>query len=408
MTRQNDARFRYRKDRQNYRVQLQYRGKRLSFHFPGDIEKQWKRALEDLFDDFESTLRSGHELSSESRFTLDALREREPSMHQRMLDAGLFKERPTDLMDAITLKEAFDQYVQRFAVKRTRTNWINFGKNVMRHLGEDTAMASVTLAQIDHLFNVILRKEYAYPTLHKYRTNMKSIWRHFHKVAQRISRNVIEDGFNLVKQRPDRLAADKPDIDDAWWTAALNSIPDKEMRALFAYYRRTGARFADPQQDSWELLNLSPSLPTYTRHDAKRDKVIKNLPMHPELFAALSEYRESQLATGKIPAGPLFPRLSRVSNATIRQYFQKHMARNGVKVWPSFFNTLRANCSRDFRRLFGNAAEAYAIGHSETVADTHYDHFSAADIQRMQSTFADLRQRFRIHRDDDDVASVAS
>jgi hypothetical protein len=408
MTRKNDNHFRYRKDRQNYRVQLQHRGKRLSFHFPGDIEKQWKRALEDLFDDFESTLRSGHELSSESRCTLDALREREPSMYQRMLDAGLFKERPTDLMDAITLKEAFGQYVQRFAGKRTRTNWTNFGRNLMRHLGEDTPMASVTLAQIDHLFNVSLRKEYAYPTLHKYRTNVKSIWRHFHKVAQRISRNVVGEGFDLVKQNTEGLAAEKPDIDDAWWTAALTSIPDKEMKALFAYYRRTGARFADPKQDTWELLNLSPSLPTYTRHDAKRDKVIRNLPMHPELFAALSEYRESLLANGKIPAGPLFPRLSQVTNVTIRQYFHKHMARNGVKVWPAFFNTLRANCARDFRRLFGNAAEAYAIGHSEAVADEHYDRFSAADIQRMQATFADLRQTFRIHRDDDDVASVAS
>jgi hypothetical protein len=408
MKRQPTDRFRYRKDRQNYRIQLQHRGQRLSFHFPGDIEKQWRRALEDLFDDFESTLRSGHALSSESRCTLDVLREREPRMHKRMLAAGLFTERPTDLMNAITLKEAFDQYIQRYEGKRTRTNWTNFGKNVMRHLGEDTRMASITLAQIDQLFNVTLRKEYAYPTLHKYRINMKSFWHHFHKVAQRISHNVIEDGFALVKQRSDRLAADKPDIDDTWWTAALTSIPDKEMKALFAYYRRTGARFADPRQDTWELLNLCPSLPTYTRHDAKRGKVIKNLPMHPELWAALSEYRESLLANGKIPVGPLFPRLSQVTNVTIRQYFQKHMARNGVKVWPSFFNTLRANCSRDFRRLFGNATEAYAIGHSETVADAHYDHFSATDIQRMQATFEDLRQRFRIHHDDDDVASVAS
>jgi hypothetical protein len=408
MKRQSIDHFRYRKDRQNYRVQLQHRGKRLSFHFPGDIEKHWKRSLEDLFDDFVSTSRSGHELSPESRCTLDALREREPSMHQRMLDAGLFKEQPTDLMDAITLKEAFDQYVQRYAEQRTRTNWTNFGRNVMRHLGEDTLMASISLAQIDHLFNVILRKEYAYPTLHKYRINMKSFWRHFHKVAQKISHNVIEDGFTLVKQRSDRLAADKPDIDDAWWTAALNSIPDKEMKALFAYYRRTGARFADPKRDTWEMLNLSPSLPTYTRHDAKRDTIIKNLPMHPELFTALSEYRQSLLANGKVPAGPLFPRLSQVTNVAIRQYFQKHMARNGVKVWPSFFNTLRANCSRDFRRLFGNAAEAYCVGHSETVADTHYDHFSAADIQRMQATFADLRPKFRIHPDNNDLASVAS
>lgn len=408
MTRQNNDRFRYRKERQNYRVQLQHHGKRLSFHFPGEIEKLWKRALEDLFDDFESTLRSGHELSSESRCTLDALREREPSMYQRMLDAGLFKERPTDLMDAITLKEAFDQYVQRFVVTRTRTNWINFGRNVMRHLGEDTPMSSVTLAHIDHLFNVTLRKEYAYPTLHKYRINMKSLWRHFHKVAQRISHNVTESGFTLVKQRVDHLAAEKPDIDDAWWNAALNSIPDKEMKALFAYYRRTGARFADPKEDTWDLMNLSSSLPTYTRHDAKRDRIIKNLPMHPELFIALSEYREMLLADGKIPAGPLFPRLSQVTNVTIRQYFQKHMARNGVKVWPSFFNTLRANCSRDFRRLFGNAAEAYCIGHSQTVADTHYDHFTIADIQRMQTAFANLRQRFRIHRDEDDAEAAAS
>ncbi|NDC37811.1 MAG: hypothetical protein EBZ48_07130, partial [Proteobacteria bacterium] len=140
----------------------------------------------------------------------------------------------------------------------------------------------------------------------------------------------------------------------------------------------------------------------------KRGTIIKNLPMHPELFAALCEFRDSLIASGKIPTGLLFPRLSNVTNVTIRQYFHKHMARNGVKVWPSFFNTLRANCSRDFRRMFGNAAEAYCIGHSEAVADAHYDHFSAADIQRMQATFANLRQPLRIHRDDDNATSVAS
>jgi hypothetical protein len=402
MRRRIKERFQFRQDRGTYRVQIQYRGKRISFDFPGDITKPWKRELEDLFDEFEKTNRCGHELSREALVTLGKLREREATKYQRLLTEGLFSESSSDPVDTITLKQAFEGYMARFSNQRTKTNWVNFSKNIMEHLGEDTPMARITVAEFDNLFNVVLRNEKAYATLHKYRVDLRSLWRHYHEVAAGISHNVLANpkAFRLHKAKKDSLAATKPTIDDEWFLNALESVPDPEMKALFAYYRWTGARFSDPIQDAWELVNLSEVDPRLTRHDAKRHRMIERLPIHPGLRRELLAYRDSLLVSGKMPSGRLFPRLGRVSNATVRHYFQKHMARNGVRVWPQFFNTLRATFSRELRRNFGNAAEAYFVGHSEQVADKHYDQFQSSDSDRMRQAFSEWKPVLRIHDND--------
>jgi len=401
MRRQSRDRFQYRQDRGTYRVQLQHRGKRLSFDFPGDISKPWKRDLEDLFDEFEQTQRCGHSLSQAAQDTLQLLRDREPAKYHRMVQAGLFTELAPNPIDTITLAQAFDDYIQRYRGERTRTNWVNFSKNILKHLGADTLMASITLAQLDHLFNVTLRSSLAYSTVHKYRISLRSLWRHHHQVAGTLSTNILSHptSFRLTKTPKDSLAAKKPTVDEAWFFDALESIPDVEMRTLFAYYRWTGARFADPIEDTWELVCLSENDPRLTRHDAKRNRLIERLPIHPALRRELVAYRESIIAQGAMPSGRLFPRLGRVSNASIRHYFQKHMARNGVRVWPQFFNTLRATFSRELRRDFGNAAEAYFVGHSEQVADKHYDQFQTSDANRMQKSFAAWKPVLRLLTD---------
>jgi hypothetical protein len=316
-----------------------------------------------------------------------------------MKQAGLFWEVAPNPIDTITVAQAFDDYIKRFGCERTRTNWMNFSKNILKHLGADTRMASITLAQLDNLFNVTLRSSLAYATLHKYRISLRSLWRHHHEVAGTLSANMLSHpgSLRLTKTPKDSLAARKPTIDEAWFYDALQSIPDAEMRTLFAYYRWTGARFADPIEDTWELVWLSEQDPRLTRHDAKRNRLIERLPIHPALRRELLAYRDSLIAQGAMPAGRLFPRLGRVSNATVRHYFQKHMARNGVRVWPQFFNTLRATFSRELRRDFGNAAEAYFVGHSEQVADKHYDQFQASDAERMREAFAGWKPALRIH-----------
>lgn len=401
MRRQSRDRFQYRQDRGTYRVQLQHRGKRLSFDFPGDISKTWKRELEDLFDEFEQKHRCGHTFSATALRTLQSMKEREPSKYRRMMQAGLFVEAAANPVDTITLGQAFADYIARYQSTRTRANWLNCSKNVMAHLGSDTVMANITLAQLDHLFNVILRPLKAYPTLHKYRINLRSLWRHHHEVTKALSTNILShpSAFRLNKTAKDSLAANKPTIDEDWFLNALDSIPDVEMRTLFAYYRWTGARFADPIDDTWELVNLSEQDPRLTRHDAKRSRLIERLPIHPALRRELLAYRDKLIASGLLPTGRLFPRLGRVSNATVRQYFQKHMARHGVRVWPQFFNSLRATFSRELRRDFGNATEAYFVGHSEQVADKHYDQFQNSDADRMRTAFAKWTPTLKIHED---------
>ncbi len=81
-------------------------------------------------------------------------------------------------------------------------------------------------------------------------------------------------------------------------------------------------------------------------------------------------------------SGPIFPWLFQSSSANQYSYFVGRIKQKGVKVWPEFFNSLRASRAREIRRkVNGRQLEACWIGHSPEVADKHYDDIQESDYR---------------------------
>jgi integrase len=360
-------------DRDSSKIVIYLNGCRKSFGFPKQVlqDKRYRRELEDCFEDIELKNHTGGVLESSTWLTLHQIEKTNPRVFRNLLKWNAVDPKEAVAAKEMSIAEAFDDYVNRvFTSPRTIDNWNQTKKRLVSYFGEKKSIASVTLLEMKQCF-AELSKRFAAATLHKDHKNAKQLWRECADNGQ-ITGNPLAK-FTYKVNRQD-LVATKEYITPAWFDAALACIKSKQHRALFAYYRWVGARQNDPRGDHWEHLELDREYPRVMRSDCKKKRKLGWCPIPPQAAIELRQWREEVIAKEGKASGPIFPWLDGRSIARQHQYYVRRMRQHKVSVWSNFFNSLRASRSREIRALKnGRKLEQLWIGHSEAVADLHYD-----------------------------------
>lgn len=361
------------KDRDSSKIVIYLNGQRKSFGFPRQVlqDKKYKRQLEDCFEDIELKNRTGGTLEPSTWATLHQVERTNPRVFRNLLKLNAVDSRGASAGKEMSIAEAFQEYITRvFTSPRTIDNWNQTKRRLISYFGDEKSISSVTLLEMKQCF-AELKKRYAASTLHKDHKNVKQLWRECSDNGQIATNPLAKFTFKVDRQD---LVARKEYVTAAWFDAALACIQSQQQRALLAYYRWLGARQNDPQGDHWEHVELDRDFPRVLRYDCKKKRKLGWCPIPPQAAIELRQWREQVIAREGKATGPIFPWLFGRSSSRGHQYYVRRMRRSEVPVWESFFNSLRASRSREIRALEnGRKLEQLWIGHSEAVADLHYD-----------------------------------
>jgi hypothetical protein len=371
-----------RKDRELVQAAIYLNGKRVKFGFAaGQINdnKDYRRELEDLFDDIEDKTPTLSQLEKKSWVTLQKLKQQKHRVFDKLVEIGAIdpvKAKP------LTLGEAFDEYISiQHWKKRTVQNWMNTLRKLLRRWEEDTPLADITLTDMQKHVQK-LRLIYSVATLHKDVRNIRQLWDYFYD-NRTIPNNDMRKLKFAAKQR--ELVAVKQHIDEEWFNRALDCIISKQHRALLCYYRWLGARQNDPVGDSWEDIDWERK--TVNRSNVKDDwENIGRVPIPWQLMKELRAWHDEVVQEEGKATGSIFPWLTECSCNNQRKYFKCRMRQKGVPIWKNFFNALRSTRSQEIRRMAnGRSLEIMLIGHTAAVADKHYDQLINADFDAITS-----------------------
>jgi hypothetical protein len=361
------------KDRDSSKIAIYLNGDRKWCGFPRQVlqDKKFKRQLEDCFEDIELKNHTGGTLEASTWATLHRIEKTNPRVFRNLVKWNAIDPRGAVAGKEMSLAEAFEDYIGRvFTSPRTIDNWNQTKRRLISYFGNQKTISGVTLLEMKQCF-AELSKRYAASTLHKDHKNVKQLWRECSDNGQ-IATNALAK-FSYKVDRQD-LVARKEYVTAAWFDAALACIQSQQQRALLAYYRWLGARQNDPKGDNWEDLELDRDFPRVLRYDCKKKRKLGWCPIPPQAATELRQWREQVIAREGKAIGPIFPWLFGRSSSRGHQYYVRRMNRKKVPVWDSFFNSLRASRSREIRALEnGRKLEQLWIGHSEAVADLHYD-----------------------------------
>ena len=361
------------KDRDSTKLVIYLDGQRKSFGFPTKVlqDRKCRRQLEDCFEDIELKNRTGGKLEPSTWVTLRHVEKTNPRVFRNLLRWNAVDPREAAAAKEMSIAEAFDDYINRvFASPRTIDNWNQTKRRLVSYFGEGKSIGSVTLLEMKRCF-AELSKRFAAATLHKDHKNAKQLWRECSDNGQIASNPLAKFTYKVNRQD---LVASKEYIDPAWFDAALACIQSKQHRALFAYYRWLGARQNDPRGDHWEHLELDRDFPRVMRSDCKKKRKLGWCPIPEQAAIELRQWRDEVVEKEGKATGQIFPWLDGRSNARQHQYYVRRMKQRSVPVWSNFFNSLRASRSREIRALEnGRKLEQLWIGHTEAVADLHYD-----------------------------------
>ena len=335
-----------------------------------------RQMLERIFVELEDALNAGGDLPESTWKALATLKEDLPKVHAKVVQKLGIQE-PT-LKDRLTIGKAFDDYIgDHYTNRITISNWKQTKKKVVSCFPEDTPVEDIPLKEMTRLF-FQLREQYSVATLYKDVRNVRQLWDHCHDNGD-LSQNVMRKLRFQAKRK--ELVASKPYVGPDLFAEALESITSQQQRALLCYYRWMGARQNDPRGDKWEDVD-------WAKKRVRRSNIKDNLdklnwcPIPSEMLVELKKWHQMVVNEHGKASGPIFPWLFQSSSANQYSYFVGRIKQKGVKVWPEFFNSLRASRAREIRRkVNGRQLEACWIGHSPEVADKHYDDIQESDYR---------------------------
>jgi hypothetical protein len=161
----------------------------------------------------------------------------------------------------------------------------------------------------------------------------------------------------------------------------IAACPDREWRAIIALCRFAGLRAPSElvglmwTDVDWKRRALTVRSPKTEHHEGQAQRLV---PISDRLREILNDLWTS--------AGPseskMLPSIAS-STKNLRTRFQKILKRAKVSPWPRLFQNLRASAETDWVERFPQHEVASWLGHSPTVARTHYlqtrdMHFAAA------------------------------
>jgi integrase len=153
-----------------------------------------------------------------------------------------------------------------------------------------------------------------------------------------------------------------------------------EWKLLFSFGRYIGCRMPSEIRNlTWNDVNYEANtILLKSPKTARRGKGERLVPIFPEIRELLLKQSEAAQEhvneLGRHAAGDaavyVFPTLRRHSNSATTA--AKAVKAAGFKVWPKFWNSLRASCETDLMDRYGLRKACAWIGNSPAVAMKHY------------------------------------
>lgn len=161
------------------------------------------------------------------------------------------------------------------------------------------------------------------------------------------------------------------------FVAALSCVEELRYRVALTLYRVGGLRRAEAGYLKWrdvdfERRRLRVWSPKTARHEGKESREI---PLFPELSRVLGELRDVGDAS---PQSLVFAS----GLGSLQRVYTQALTRAGIELYPRLFQNLRSSASIDIFRKYGEVAENAWLGHSISVAKSHYLHVIEADFER--------------------------
>ena len=308
--------------------------------------------------------------------TAEWLKSVDDTLRRRLAKAGLADSTPTMLLGDF-LKDYIDQRRRRDDVAPgTLKVWGHTRDNLVAFFGEDRDMRTVTPAQVDEWAAWMREDQKLAENSVRKRSQFAKM---FFKVAMR-RRLIAENPFTGLVSTVVPVHERQYFVPRETVTPLLEQCRGIEYRLLLIFARYMGVRVPSeivPLQwtdVNWENLTLVITSPKTKRHRGGESRVC---PIFPEVLPYLQE------AWDAAPDGAvfIFPSIRR-SDKNLRTWLEKAIQRSGLTPWPRLWQNLRATRATELVDQFPSHVAAAWLGHTETVANTHYRQVTTEHVQR--------------------------
>lgn len=274
-----------------------------------------------------------------------------------------------------TISEFCERFmITRNVKERTKTQYGYARQHLVDYFGEAKRIKTVTAADADDFYQWMLAKKYS----------VNTVGRRVGRVRE-IFNEAIEQGIllrNPFKKRTIKVsvgAAKKQEVSEATVQQVIEHCPTVEWKLLFAFARWVGCRIPSEIENlTWDRIDwerntiLIPS--PKTAHRGRSERLV---PIFPEVYGLLDQ--QSYLV-GDSPY--VFPVLREHSNLSTTA--KKWVGKAKLPVWPSFFNTLRANRETDLMDSHGIRKACAWIGNTPAIAMKNYATQKGSDFDDSQ------------------------
>ncbi len=374
------------------------RKKTTSFTITDNKPTKTHAHLFSLFHDVQDRLQDGGELSDESKATIRTIQDTDPDRVRKWIDEGWFK-----TVSCFTLGQACDDYMQHRGQKKLwkKYTWRNYKdcrKRICDEIGCDVKVTDITLKRAEEAL-VNLRSLSAWSVFEKDFKFLKSVFNYLHDHDD-IAKNPLKK-LKLIEWKPSVIETQKDEmVELPRFRKVLDGFTEDELqqKCLFGYWRFLGARKFDPIGDHWEDIDFDKGVVHRwcKKKETKIDTGGRGCPIDPEFMPLLIQWRERVIAEKGEATGPIFPWLNHYyeksldkagDDGRVYRYFKFRVERVEDEAWPNLIKSLRSSRSKEYRRLKnGSFLESIWIGHSEEVAEKHYDGLLESDLDLVRAT----------------------
>jgi len=369
--------------------------KTIRFHFTPVLKRNHKW-IRDMFNEMEKAAKTNTKLSDQSVASLRRIKQFDPDTYQIMEDLQWF----ANITD-FTLEEAFAEHIalkeREGKASRTISNWKNTAKRLFLYLEPTTPVSKLTRRQVD-LAMADLRnhedrwgnKQFSAITLQKDAKNLRQVFKELLENKDITENPIANYRFKVEKwEKPKPV----PPVSDEVFRKVLREsfIPEElQQKTLLAYYRIMSARQNDPRfypeeghvGDHWEDVDLKRKM--INRWNVKHKDKSGYQPVPLGMWKLLMTWRDEVIAKEGQAVGPIFPWLNESTSSNQYRWFKTRVEKVIPGCWEGFLKALRASRSREVRRMDnGRFLESQIVGHSEEVADKHYDDLEHSDFEQI-------------------------
>ena len=385
------------KGRNILRMEMRKNGKKLpvkNIPLTPELQKdyQW---LRNLVREMERAVKSGSKLSDKSLEAVRKLRRTNPQLIQEMADKGWFI-----AVTDYTIEEAFKEFIKQKErdgnASRTIKNWKNTAQRIFLYLNPTTPCSQITLKLVKDVFRSLRNHEnrwgerFSPITLQKDSKNLRQLFRDLLENKDITENPIDKYRFKIEKwERPKPV----PPVNDEVFRKVLREafIPEElQQKTLLAYYRIMSARQNDPRfypeeghvGDHWEDVDLKRKM--INRWNVKHKDKSGYQPVPLGMWKLLMTWRDEVISKDGQAVGPIFPWLNESTSSNQYRWFKTRVEKVIPGCWEGFLKALRASRSREVRRMDnGRFLESQIVGHSEEVADLHYDAVEESDFEQI-------------------------